>query len=265
VGVARVVFSVRVGTTTTEIATDTSAPYSATWNTGAVANGAATLTAAAFDAYGNSTTSPTVAVTVNNVADTTPPTVSITAPTGGDVTGTVTVTATAADNVGVSQVQFLAGTTVIGTATSSPYTVQWNTAGLSGIQQLTAVARDGANNSTTSTAVAVTVVNAPTLGDLQSSIFGAVCSSCHNGAGASLPGVMNLSSRASSYAALVGVTSLEVPALKRVTAGDPNNSYVIHKVEGTQTVGSRMPLGGPFLSQTEINQIRAWIQAGAAP
>jgi uncharacterized protein (TIGR03118 family) len=265
VGVARVVFSVRVGTTTTEIATDTSAPYSAAWNTGAVANGAATLTAAAFDAYGNSTTSPTVAVTVNNVADTTPPTVSITAPTGGDVTGTVTVTATAADNVGVSQVQFLAGTTVIGTATSAPYSVQWNTSGLSGIQQLTAVARDGANNSTTSTAVAVTVVNAPTLGDLQSSIFGAVCSSCHNGAGASLPGVMNLSSRASSYAALVGVTSLEVPALKRVTAGDPNNSYVIHKVEGTQTVGSRMPLGGPFLSQTEINQIRAWIQAGAAP
>ena len=232
VGVARVVFSVRVGTTTTEIATDTSAPYSATWNTGAVANGAATLTAAAFDAYGNSTTSANVAVTVNNVADTTPPTVSITAPTGGDVTGTVTLTATAADNVGVSQVQFLAGTTVIGTATSAPYTVQWNTAGLSGIQQLTAVARDGANNTTTSTAVAVTVVNAPSLGDLQSSIFGAVCSSCHSGAGATLPGVMNLSSRASTYAALVGVTSLEVPGLKRVTAGEPNNSYVIHKVEG---------------------------------
>lgn len=74
-----------------------------------------------------------------------------------------------------------------------------------------------------------------------------------------------MSSSASTHAALVGVTSLEVPALKRVTAGDPNNSYVIHKVEGTQTVGSRMPVGGPFLSQTDINQIRAWIQAGAAP
>ena len=45
VGVARVVFSVRVGTTTTEIATDTTAPYGIDWNTGAVANGAATLTA----------------------------------------------------------------------------------------------------------------------------------------------------------------------------------------------------------------------------
>ena len=265
VGVARVVFQVRVGTTTTDIATDTSAPFSASWNTGSVANGAATLIATAFDAYGNSTAATNVAVTVNNVPDTTPPTVSITAPTGGDVSGTVTLTATAADNVGVSQVQFLAGTTVIGTATSSPYTVQWNTTGLSGIQQLTAVARDGAGNTTTSAAVSVNVVNAPTLADLQSTIFGPTCSVCHSGAGASLPGVMNLTSRASTFAALVGVTSLEVPALKRVTAGDPNNSYVIHKLEGTQTVGSRMPLGGPFLSQSDINLIRAWIQAGAAP
>ncbi|MBK6673101.1 MAG: TIGR03118 family protein [Proteobacteria bacterium] len=265
IGVTRVVFNVRVGTTTTEIATDTTAPYSASWATGSVANGAATLTAVAFDAYGNSTTSAGIAVTVNNVPDTTPPTVSITAPTGGDVSGTVSVTATAADNIGVSQVQFLAGATVIGTATTAPYTVQWNTATFSGIQQLTAVARDGAGNTTTSTAVSVTVVNAPSLATLQANIFGPVCSVCHNGAGAALPGVMNMSSSASTHAALVGVTSLEVPALKRVTAGDPNNSYVIHKVEGTQTVGSRMPVGGPFLSQTDINQIRAWIQAGAAP
>ena len=76
---------------------------------------------------------------------------------------------------------------------------------------------------------------------------------------------MNLSTTGATFAALVGVTSLEVPALKRVTAGDPNNSYVIHKVEGTQAVGQRMPLGGPFLSQTQIDQIRACIQAGAAP
>ena len=37
------------------------------------------------------------------------------------------------------------------------------------------------------------------------------------------------------------------------------------KIEGTAAVGSRMPLGGPFLSQAESDQIRAWIQAGAAP
>ncbi len=47
--------------------------------------------------------------------------------------------------------------------------------------------------------------------------------------------------------------------------GDPNNSYIIHKLEGTQTVGARMPFGLPPLSQAQIDQVRAWIQAGAAP
>jgi uncharacterized protein (TIGR03118 family) len=267
VGVARVVFAVRVGTTTTEIGTDTSAPFSASWNTGSTANGAATLTATAFDAFGNSTASPGIAVTVNNVADTTAPTVGITAPTGGDVTGTVAVSANATDNVGVSQVEFFAGTTSLGVDTTAPYSVQWSTAAFTGAQQLTAVARDGAGNTTTSAAVAVTVTvptPAPTLAQLQSSIFGPRCSGCHAGGGGSLPASMNLSSASASFAALVNVNSTEVPALKRVMPGDPANSYLMHKLEGSQSVGSRMPLGGPFLDAAAIDQVRAWIQAGAA-
>jgi uncharacterized protein (TIGR03118 family) len=265
VGVARVLFQVRVGTTTTDIASDTSAPFSASWNSGSVANGAATLIATAFDAFGNATASPGIAVTVSNVVDATPPVVAITAPAGGDVTGTVTVSANATDNVGVAQVEFFAGATSIGTDTTAPYSVQWNTASLTGIQQLTAVARDGAGNSATSAAVAVTVVNAPTLAQLQSTIFGPRCSGCHSGGGGTLPASMNLSSASATHAALVGVNSVEVPALRRVNAGDPANSFLVHKLEGTQTVGQRMPLGGPFLSQSEINEVRAWIQAGAAP
>jgi hypothetical protein len=263
--VARVVFAVRVGTTTTEIATDTAAPFSTDWNSGSTANGAATLTATAFDAFGNSTASAAVAVTVANVADATPPTVGITAPAAGNVTGTVTVSANATDNVGVAQVQFFAGATALGTDTTAPYSVQWNSATASGAQQLTAVATDGAGNATTSAAVAVTVVNAPALADLQSSIFGPRCASCHSGGGGTLPASMNLSSATATRAALVGMASQEVPALQRVTAGDPGNSYLIQKLEGTQTVGSRMPLGGPFLDQATINQVRSWIQAGAAP
>jgi uncharacterized protein (TIGR03118 family) len=266
VGVARVVFSVRVGTTTTEIATDTTSPYGIDWNTGSVANGAVTLTATAFDAFGNSTTSANVAVTVSNVPDTTAPTVTITAPAAGDVSGTVTVSATAADNVGVAQVQFFAGATSIGTDTTAPYSVQWNTTGLTGAQQLTAVARDGAGNEATSTAVAVNVVVAATsLAQLQTSIFTPRCSGCHNGGSATLPGSMNLSSTAASFAALVGVNSSEVPSLQRVNAGNPDISYLIDKLEGSQTVGERMPFGGPFLDAATIDQVRSWIQAGAAP
>jgi hypothetical protein len=265
VGVARVVFSVRVGTTTTDIATATTAPFTVNWNTGATANGAATLIATAYDAAGNATASPGVAVTVNNVPDVTPPTVSLTAPVAGNVSGTVTVTATAADNVGIAQVRFLAGATVIGTVTTAPYTVQWNTAGFSGAIQLTAEAKDGAGNTTTSAPVPVTVGNAPTLASLQSSIFGPRCSGCHNGSGGALPGSMDLSSASATAAALINVTSLEVGSLKRVAPGDPNNSYVVQKLEGTAAVGARMPFGGPFLDQATINQVRDWIQAGAAP
>jgi hypothetical protein len=74
---------------------------------------------------------------------------------------------------------------------------------------------------------------------------------------------MNLSSTADSFAALVGVASIQVPALDRVEAGNPEDSYLIQKLEGTQTVGERMPQGGPFLDQETIDTVRQWITDGA--
>lgn len=266
IGVARVEFFVTSGSTTTPITTDTSAPFSIPWNTGTVANGDHTLSATAFDAYGNSTASAGVVVTVENVPDTMPPIVSITAPAAGDVSGTVTVSASATDNVGVAQVQFFADATSIGTDTSAPYSVQWNTTGLAGIRQLTAVARDGAGNMATSAAVQVNVTAAaPTLAQLQSSIFTPRCVACHNGSGGSLPGSMNLSNATASFNSLVNVFSEQVGTLRRVLPGNPNDSYLVRKLEGTQAVGERMPQGGPFLNQATIDQVRDWIQAGALP
>jgi uncharacterized protein (TIGR03118 family) len=267
VGVAQVEFFAG----TTSLGVDTTAPYSVNWDTTATANGNVNLTAVAKDAFGNSTTSAAVAVTVTNVPpppDTIAPTVSLTAPAAGTVSGTVAVTATAADNVGVTLVEFFAGATSLGTDTTAPYSVNWNTTTVAdGAVSLTAVAHDAAGNTTTSTAVAVTVSNAVvvTLAQLQTSIFTPKCAGCHTGGGATLPSSMNLTSAANTHAALVNVTSLNEPAFKRVLPGDPNNSYIIHKLEGTQIVGARMPFGGPFLDQPTIDQVRAWIQAGAAP
>ena len=68
VGVTRVEFLVDGAL----LATDTTAPYSAAWDTTAVANGAHTLTSRAFDAAGNAGTSGPVSVTVSN--GTPPPT-----------------------------------------------------------------------------------------------------------------------------------------------------------------------------------------------
>lgn len=50
----------------------------------------------------------------------------------------------------------------------------------------------------------------------------------------------------------------------RVNPNDPDNSYLIHKVQGTPGIsGAQMPFGGPPLSQSTIDQIRSWISSGA--
>ncbi len=98
-----------------------------------------------------------------NYGDTTAPTVTITGPAAGaSVSGAaVAVSATAADNVSVSGVQFkLDGSTLQSEDTSAPYLISWDTtAAVNGTHSLTAVARDAAGNTTTSSAVSVTVAN----------------------------------------------------------------------------------------------------------
>jgi hypothetical protein len=98
-------------------------------------------------------------------ADITPPTgVSVTAPSaGGTVSGSsVTLSANASDNVGVVGVQFkIDGGNVSVEDTASPYSITWDsTTVANGAHLITAVARDAAGNTTTSSAVSVTVTNA---------------------------------------------------------------------------------------------------------
>jgi Ca2+-binding RTX toxin-like protein len=97
--------------------------------------------------------------------------------------------------------------------------------------------------------------------DLQP-IFNSRCIQCHIGAAA--PQGLRLDA-ANSYARLVNVPSNEVPSLMRVEPGDPDNSYLIQKLEGTAAVGARMPLGGPYLPQETIDEFRRWITEGANP
>jgi chitodextrinase len=95
-------------------------------------------------------------------ADTTSPTVAIDSPAGGvTLSGQVAVNATADDDQGLVGVQFkLDGQSLGAEVTSSPYSVGWDTRGeTNGPHTLTAIARDGAGNSTTSSSVAVTVSN----------------------------------------------------------------------------------------------------------
>ena len=111
------------------------------------------------------------------------------------------------------------------------------------------------------------VALSPTLNAIQASVFGPTCSTslCHSGNGTVLPGVMNLTTADDSFASLVGVMSIEQPSLQRVDPFDPDNSYLIHKIEGTAPLpnNTRMPLGGAPLDAAVIANIRQWITDGA--
>jgi uncharacterized protein (TIGR03118 family) len=199
-----------------------------------------------------------------------PPVVAVTAPPTGSVSGTVTVTATAQDSIAIAKVEFFVGGVSLGVATTSPYSVQWDTTTLAnGSATLTATATDVDGNVGTSPGVAVTVSNgvvATTLSQIQASVFTSKCSGCHNGSnppGGALPGSQDLRA-GNSFASLVNVASVEQPLLLRVKPADPANSYLIQKLEGAATItGQRMPLGGPFLDQATIDQIKSWIASGA--
>jgi hypothetical protein len=163
VGVTRVDFYVNGALAGTAGA----APYQYAWNTTSLANGSATLRAAAFDAAGNSAQSATVTVSVANAVappppgpDVSPPVVTLLSPLGGTVSGIVTVTGSATDNVGVARVDLLVNGTVVASRTGAPWQFAWNSATVAdgpGMLQLAAV--DAAGNAATSTMVTVTVSN----------------------------------------------------------------------------------------------------------
>jgi hypothetical protein len=102
----------------------------------------------------------------------------------------------------------------------------------------------------------------PNFSEIQDAVFTPTCavSNCHTGAGA--PYGLRLD-EANSFGLLVNVASSEVPAIMRVAPNDPGGSYLVLKLEGTATVGSRMPLGGAALPQASIDSIRQWISDGA--
>lgn len=93
--------------------------------------------------------------------DTQPPTITIDAPTGGTVSGAaVTIATTATDNIAVARVRFLVDQTEIGERTFPPFSHAWDTTAVSnGTHTITAIARDFAGNTTTSSPVTVTVSN----------------------------------------------------------------------------------------------------------
>lgn len=114
--------------------------------------------------------------------------------------------------------------------------------------------------------IATPIVMGPTLPQIQAIVFGPTCATggCHTGGGAVLPGVMDLSSEQASFDNLVNIAALQIGGggAFRALPGNPDNSYLIQKLEGNQMAGGQMPPGAP-LQQSVINDIRLWITNGA--
>ena len=119
------------------VGSDSSAPYSVSWNSAQVSDGSHTIRARAVDTVGNSGESADVPVTVTNQNDTTPPTTTISCNSAACVSfysSPVSVTLVAADNQGgsgVSQIRYTTNgtnpTATTGIVYSGAFTVSTTT------------------------------------------------------------------------------------------------------------------------------------------
>jgi hypothetical protein len=87
------------------------------------------------------------------------------------------------------------------------------------------------------------------------------CIACHNAR--NVAGGLILDG-ADAYDRLVNAPSQRKPGAILVVPGDPESSYIIHKLEGRAgIVGVRMPFNGPYLTDGQIMIIKRWIEIGA--
>ena len=101
----------------------------------------------------------------------------------------------------------------------------------------------------------------PSFSAIQAGLFTPTCatSTCH--AGANPAAGLNLEA-ANSYAMLVGTASTQDPGTVRVNPGNPAQSYLIQKLEGSGASGGQMPPSGA-LPQADIDVVSQWISDGA--
>jgi len=94
-------------------------------------------------------------------------------------------------------------------------------------------------------------------------IFNASCNNCHTAGGP--PAQLSLDPGV-AYAQIVDVPSTELASMDRIEPGDPDDSYLVNKLQNTHLSvggsGSVMPPSGG-LPQASINLLRTWVSEGA--
>lgn len=151
--------------------TDTSPPFTMTLDTTTLSNASHQLTARAYDAANNMTTSGAISITVNNSApggDSTPPTVTLPIPPGPGGSAPVIagksyqIAPNVTDTSGIKQVVFSVNGAVKATVTTAPFSFNLDTTTLTpGTYTLQAQATDKAtpaNTTTTSVQIRITAL-----------------------------------------------------------------------------------------------------------
>ncbi|MBF0350489.1 MAG: hypothetical protein HQM11_05625 [SAR324 cluster bacterium] len=95
---------------------------------------------------------------------------------------------------------------------------------------------------------------------MQTKIF-STCTGCHGGGSPT----MGLSWEATKYDEVVTAGKMSTAGIPYIAPGNPDGSYAVQKIEGAGANygGSRMPLGGPNVSDANVALLREWILAGA--
>lgn len=132
-------------------ATDSSAPFAATWNAASAASGYYVIEAKATDSSGNVSAADSVQVVIEEVVvlvDNTPPVTLISSPApGATLANKAVVIAAAADENGVVEMQVFVDGGLMATRAASSISWNWNTRKLSrGAHTLKVEARDPAGN-----------------------------------------------------------------------------------------------------------------------
>lgn len=123
---------------------------------------------------------------------------------------------------------------------------------------------------TTTTTSTTSTTLAPLWSAIHAQVIGPTCGGCHG----NQAGLTGLADCDTGHASLFNVPSTELPSMNRVEPGDAANSWLMHKLDGTQGwftlmcqgafCGSQMPLGGQPLDPSVRDVIRTWINDGAA-
>ncbi len=96
---------------------------------------------------------------------------------------------------------------------------------------------------------------------IQDSVFSVNCVQCHT---ATAPSAGLSLTDGLAYANLVGIGSSGQSGAVRVITNDPDNSYLIRKLQGAEGItGERMPRNADPLPAATIQMIKDWIAQGA--